>query len=171
MLEKVNLRKLILVLCVFSAMVTLLNAFYSLYQVQRDIIINTTLESNRVYAKKMAEMTDVFLDSAMTQLQYSAKALSDSTNDKRALTEETKRLKNQTKLFNSVVVVNSDGVITAVSPETVKVKGIKLTSESSLHLALPAAEFVGKARQRVAIRRQANTREGISGAGLGLFLR
>ncbi len=87
MLEKVNLRKLILVLCVFSAMVTLLNAFYSLYQVQRDIIINTTLESNRVYAKKMAEMTDVFLDSAMTQLQYSAKALSDSTNDKRAFTE------------------------------------------------------------------------------------
>ncbi len=68
MLEKVNLRKLILVLCVFSVMVTLLNAFYSLYQVQRNIIINTTLESNRVYAKKMAEMTDVFLDSAMTQL-------------------------------------------------------------------------------------------------------
>ncbi|KNH14475.1 sensor domain-containing diguanylate cyclase [Vibrio cyclitrophicus] len=142
MLEKVNLRKLILVLCVFSAMVTLLNAFYSLYQVQRDIIINTTLESNRVYAKKMAEMTDVFLDSAMTQLQYSAKALSDSTNDKRALTEETKRLKNQTKLFNSVVVVNSDGVITAVSPETVKVKGIKLTSESSLQSLKAQAPLV-----------------------------
>ncbi|MEZ8704613.1 sensor domain-containing diguanylate cyclase [Vibrio cyclitrophicus] len=132
MLEKVNLRKLILVLCVFTAMVTLVNVFYSLYQVQRDIIINMTLESNRVYAKKMAEMTDVFLDSAMTQLQYSAKNLSDSTNDKRALAEETKRLKNQTKLFNSVVVVNSDGIITAVSPETVKVKGIKLTNENSL---------------------------------------
>ncbi|WP_261894458.1 sensor domain-containing diguanylate cyclase [Vibrio cyclitrophicus] len=142
MLEKVNLRKLILVLCVFSAMVTLLNAFYSLYQVQRDIIINTTLESNRVYAKKMAEMTDVFLDSAMTQLQYSAKALSDVTNDKRALTEETKRLKNQTKLFNSVVVVNSDGVITAVSPETVKVKGIKLTSENSLQSLKAQAPLV-----------------------------
>ena len=132
MLEKVNLRKLILVLCVFSAMVTLLNAFYSLYQVQRDIIINTTLESNRVYAKKMAEMTDVFLDSAMTQLEYSAKALSDLTNDKEALAEETKRLKNQTNMFNSVVVVNSDGVITAVSPETIKVQGIKLKSESAL---------------------------------------
>ncbi|WP_102386749.1 sensor domain-containing diguanylate cyclase [Vibrio cyclitrophicus] len=142
MLEKVNLRKLILVLCVFSAMVTLLNAFYSLYQVQRDIIINTTLESNRVYAKKMAEMTDVFLDSAMTQLQYSAKALSDSTNDQRALTEETKRLKNQTKLFNSVVVVNSDGVITAVSPETVKVKGIKLTNENSLQSLKAQAPLV-----------------------------
>ncbi|QPK05332.1 sensor domain-containing diguanylate cyclase [Vibrio kanaloae] len=132
MLEKVNLRKLILVLCVFSAMVTLLNAFYSLYQVQRDIIINTTLESNRVYAKKMAEMTDVFLDSAMTQLEYSAKALSDLTNDKEALAEETKRLKNQTNMFNSVVVVNSDGVITSVSPETIKVQGIKLKSESAL---------------------------------------
>ena len=132
MLEKVNLRKLILVLCVFSVMVTLLNAFYSLYQVQRNIIINTTLESNRVYAKKMAEMTDVFLDSAMTQLEYSAKALSDLTNDKEALAEETKRLKNQTNMFNSVVVVNSDGVITSVSPETIKVQGIKLKSESAL---------------------------------------
>lgn len=142
MLEKVNLRKLILVLCVFSAMVTLLNAFYSLYQVQRDIIINTTLESNRVYAKKMAEMTDVFLDSAMTQLEYSAKALSDLTNDKEALAEETKRLKNQTNMFNSVVVVNSDGVITSVSPETIKVQGVKLTSESSLQSLKAQAPLV-----------------------------
>ncbi|MGO2161920.1 MAG: sensor domain-containing diguanylate cyclase [Vibrio toranzoniae] len=142
MLEKVNLRKLILVLCVFSVMVTLLNAFYSLYQVQRNIIINTTLESNRVYAKKMAEMTDVFLDSAMTQLQYSAKALSDHANDQEALAEETKRLKNQTKMFNSVVVVNSDGVITSVSPETIKVQGVKLTSESSLQSLKAQAPLV-----------------------------
>ncbi|KAB0460931.1 sensor domain-containing diguanylate cyclase [Vibrio kanaloae] len=142
MLEKVNLRKLILVLCVFSVMVTLLNAFYSLYQVQRNIIINTTLESNRVYAKKMAEMTDVFLDSAMTQLEYSAKALSDLTNDKEALAEETKRLKNQTNMFNSVVVVNSDGVITSVSPETIKVQGIKLKSESSLQSLKAQAPLV-----------------------------
>ncbi|MFA0724600.1 PDC sensor domain-containing protein, partial [Vibrio sp. 10N.222.49.E5] len=57
-------------------------------------------------------------------------------------TEETKRLKNQTKLFNSVVVVNSNGVITAVSPETVKVKGIKLTNENSLQSLKAQAPLV-----------------------------
>lgn len=142
MLERVNLRKLIVILCVFATVVTLFNAFYSLYQVQRELIIHTTLESNRVYAKKMADMTDAFLDSAMTQLQYSANALSQRANDRSALTEETKRLKNQTKLFNSVVIVNADGVITAVSPETVNVKGVQLTSESSLQSLKAQAPLV-----------------------------
>ncbi|HHF3083554.1 TPA: diguanylate cyclase [Vibrio diabolicus] len=127
--EKLNLRNLIVILCVFSVLVTLINAFYSIYRVQRDLIINNTLESNRVYAQKMSEMADSFIESSMSQLKYSANLLQDKMHDAQFLDEEAERLRKQTKSFNSVVVVNAKGVIISVSPETLQVKGVKLVGE------------------------------------------
>ncbi|MBY7850221.1 sensor domain-containing diguanylate cyclase [Vibrio fluvialis] len=132
MFEKLNLRKLILVLGVFSVVITLFNAFYSIYKVQRDLIVNNTMESNRVYAEKMAEMTDAFIESAFSQLKFSAHVLSSKMNNSQVLELEAERLRTQTDSFNSVVIVNTEGIIVAVSPETVQVKGVKLTSERSL---------------------------------------
>lgn len=130
--EKLNLRKLILLLCVFSVVITLLNSFYSIYRVQRELLINNTIESNRVYAEKMAEMTDVFIESGMNQLAYSAKSLSNKMNDSAVLVEEVDRLRTQTNSFNSVVIVNAKGVIVSISPENIRIKGMKLESERSL---------------------------------------
>ena len=130
-MHKLNLRKLILILAVFGVVVTLLNAFYSIYRVQHDLIISNTIESNRVYAEKMANMTDVFIDTAMSQLEYSATILSDNLNDENILQQEVDRLKTQTDSFNSVVIVNTNGVIVAVSPETLQVKGVTLAKKRS----------------------------------------
>lgn len=94
--EKLNLRNLIVTLCVFSVLVTLINAFYSIYRVQRDLIINNTLESNRVYAQKMSEMTDSFIESSMSQLKYSANVLKDKMHDAQLLDKEAERLRTQT---------------------------------------------------------------------------
>ncbi len=132
MMDKLNLRKLILILTVFSVMVTLLNTFYSVYRVQHDLIISNTIESNRVYAEKMAEMTDIFIDSAMSQLEYSALTIGSKIHDAEVQQQEVNRLRYQTDSFNSVVVVNTEGVITSVSPEALQVKGIQLTGERSL---------------------------------------
>ncbi len=140
MWDKLNLRKLILILCVFSVVVTLLNAFYSIYRVQHNLIISNTMESNRVYAEKMAEMTDAFIDSAMSQLEYSANMLRTEMDDPDVLAREVDRLKRQTDYFNSVLVVNSEGVIVSVSPETLQVKGVHLKSKrllQSLHAQAP----------------------------------
>ncbi|MDV6251756.1 sensor domain-containing diguanylate cyclase [Vibrio sp. EA2] len=136
MWDKLNLRKLILILCVFSVVVTLLNAFYSLYRVQHNLIISNTMESNRVYAEKMAQMTDAFIESAMSQLEYSASTLSTEMNDADILEREVDRLRLQTNYFNSVVIVNSEGVIVSVSPEALQIKGVRLKSQS-LHSLSP----------------------------------
>ncbi|PFG56267.1 diguanylate cyclase (GGDEF)-like protein [Vibrio sp. ES.051] len=127
--KKINLRNLIVILCVFSVFVTLINAFYSIYLVQRELIVNNTLESNRVYAQKMSEMTDSFIESSMSQLKYSANLLNGKMHDTEFIDDETERLRTQTKSFNSVVIVNAKGVIVSVSPETVQVKGVTLTGE------------------------------------------
>lgn len=128
MYKKINLRKLILLICFFSVIVSLASAFYSIYHTQRALIIDNTMESNRVYAEKMAEMTNAFIGSSMSQLRYSAKILSTKFHDQSTLRNEVDRLKYQTNSFNSVVIVNSEGVIASISPETIQVQGVKLKS-------------------------------------------
>ncbi|MBH9742255.1 sensor domain-containing diguanylate cyclase [Vibrio navarrensis] len=131
-MDRLNLRKLILSLGIFGVLITLFNTFYSIYNVQRELIIRKTIDSNRVYAEKMAEMTDGFLDSALSQLKFSASLLSTEMKSTDILDIETDRLRLQTDSFNSVVIVNSEGIIISVSPETIQVKGIKLKGEREL---------------------------------------
>ncbi|EGR0306962.1 diguanylate cyclase [Vibrio alginolyticus] len=130
--DKLNLRQLILFLSIFSMLVTLLNAFSSIYRVQHELIVTNTIESNRVYAEKMAEITDMFIEASLSQLEYSALNLRSRMGDSGALKQEIERLRLQTNSFNSVVIVNAKGVIVSVSPEAIQVKGVRLTSESSL---------------------------------------
>lgn len=140
MKDRLNLRQLILILCIFSAVISLLNAFYSIYRIQHDLIVKNTVESHRVYAEKMAEMTDVFIDTAMSQLEYSALTLSNQMKDPKALQKEVDRLRLQTNSFNSIVIVNSTGRIISISPEVLKLKGVQLTDErplQSLHAKAP----------------------------------
>ena len=122
----INLRRLILLLCVLSVAVTLFNAFNSVYQVNREQIIKNTIESNRAYAHKMADMTDTFIETSMAQLKYSAKILSKSINDQRLIDSEAERLRTQTNSFNSVGIVNAEGVIISISPKTIGIKGVTL---------------------------------------------
>ncbi|MFV8766288.1 diguanylate cyclase, partial [Yersinia enterocolitica] len=51
---RLDLGRLILILAVMSAFVTLANSFYASYRVQRQLLIDNTLEANRVYATKLA---------------------------------------------------------------------------------------------------------------------
>ena len=57
---RIDLRRLILLLATFSALVTLANGFYASYQVQRQQLMDSALESNRAYARKLAESVEDF---------------------------------------------------------------------------------------------------------------
>jgi len=56
---RLDLRRLILILAVTSAFVTLANSFYASYSVQRQLLIDNTLEANRGYATKLASSTEL----------------------------------------------------------------------------------------------------------------
>lgn len=131
-LPRLNLRNLMLAMAIFSVVITLFNTFYATYEVQRTLLINNTLEANRAYAAKLAEVTDSVIHSTRQQLAYSAAELVTRMNDESALMAEARRLHEQTNTFNSVVVVNAKGVIVAASPDTLQVKGLRLSSASAL---------------------------------------
>lgn len=126
--KRVKLGWLLLLLMVFVALSTLASSFYASYQVQRQMLINNTLESNHIYAVKLAASTENFLLASVQRLAYSSTLQSEKFDDQAFLSKETERLLSDTNSFNSVVVVDSEGFIRASAPKSLGVNGIKLDS-------------------------------------------
>lgn len=128
---KTDLRTLITLLAVASIVITLANSLYASWRVQRDVLIGNTLESNRVYATKLASTTEVFFQLAESQLSYSAKVLGNGLGNDATLQDEVDRLREQTNSFNSVVIVDANGWVRAISPESLMLKGMHLSSSAA----------------------------------------
>ena len=107
-------------------MVTLVNTFYAGYKVQRQQLVQNTLESNFNYAQKLASSTNEFLRSALQQLNVSASLVVDMLDDGERLFGEAERLRLQTDSFNSVVIINQLGEVQATSPESLQLTGLNL---------------------------------------------
>ena len=132
LLLRLDLRRLILLLTITTALLTLANTFYASYQVQQDLLIRESLASNRAYAEKLAESTEHLLASSRQQLAYSANQLSGLMGDSVALTHEVDRLRLQTDNFNSVLVVDATGTVLATSPQTLQLVNHQLQTPGAL---------------------------------------
>ncbi|MBP2167834.1 diguanylate cyclase (GGDEF)-like protein [Erwinia toletana] len=128
---KTDLRTLITMLAIASIVITLANTLYATWRVQRELLINNTLESNRVYATKLASTTEIFFQLAQSQLSWSANILSNGLDDDAALQQEVDRLREQTTSFNSVVIVDANGWVRSISPESLMLKGMHLTTAAA----------------------------------------
>lgn len=128
---KTDLRTLIALLAIVSIVITLANTLYATWRVQRMVLIETTLEANRAYATKLATTTELFFQQAQSQLHFSANLLGQAFDDEALAQQEVNRLREQTSSFNSVAVVDSNGIVKAISPESLTLKGMQLTSQAS----------------------------------------
>jgi len=128
---KTDLRNLIALLVIVSIVITLANTLYATWRVQRQVLIESTLEANRAYAAKLASTSEIFFQLAQSQLHYSANQISGDFNNDKLLQSEVNRLREQTTSFNSVAVVDQQGIVKAISPESLTLKGMHLTSDAS----------------------------------------
>ena len=122
-----NLRRLILAMATVSVLITIANSVYVTYQLQREQLINNTLEANRVYAAKLAETTNNLMWLAQNQLKQSAERLTGVMNNEQLLLAEAAKLYQQSGIFNAVVVMNADAVVAATSPGTQHLIGKKIS--------------------------------------------
>ncbi|WEK29156.1 MAG: sensor domain-containing diguanylate cyclase [Candidatus Pseudomonas phytovorans] len=113
---RLDLRTLILVLCALTALVMLCASYFASYRVQRQLLIDHALEANRVYAMKLASITETFIGNAQQQLNFSAGVQGRQLSDAAALQMETDRVLRQSMAFNSTFVMDANGVLLAVSP-------------------------------------------------------
>lgn len=126
-----KIRSLILSLGVLSVLITLANSLHASYEVQRELLIENTLESNRVYASKLAAVANMFIKTSYGHLAYSASLLSTNMNVPEVLNAETYRLHSQSAQFNAVVVVNAEGTIVSSSPRTMALEGLTVSTPSA----------------------------------------
>lgn len=115
-MPKLDLRRLILLLSMSATSLVLAYFLYASYQMQRELLIKQTLEANRIYAVKLAEVTENFLNTAHKQLAYSASVIGPRLNTAEHLNGEVDRLLLQTNTFNSVYIVNTESKLLARAP-------------------------------------------------------
>ncbi len=125
-----DLRKLILALTLIGALVPFANTFYAGFTVQRQQLVDTTLDGNYAYANKLAGSTEDFLQSAQLQLAYTAQLLAVKMDDVTRLEGEAARLRMMSKSFNSITIFDATGTVLATSPETLGLQGRVLNSEA-----------------------------------------
>jgi len=129
---RLDLRRLILLLAICSALIMLANSLHASYRVQRQLLIDNAQEANHAYALKLADSTENFLKSAQQQLTYSAGLLGPRFGSESALQAEAQRLRLQTDSFNSVIIADAQGRVRATSPDTLQLKGQQLKSPGAL---------------------------------------
>ena len=113
---RVDLRRLILCLCLLSVVWALISTLYASYLVQRNILLSHSQEVNRVYASKLASTTEALLEDMGRRLVYSAKQLSMMEQHPELIEQETLRQKEQSNHFNAVLVVSNKGRILDIEP-------------------------------------------------------
>ncbi|WP_010321765.1 sensor domain-containing diguanylate cyclase [Marinobacterium stanieri] len=127
-----NLKHLILLLAFSSAAITLLNSLSASYQVQRKLLIQQSLDSNQVYARKLATSTENFLQASQQQLAVTAEELVPELHNQDKVQAIANRLRRLTESFNSVVIVSAEGEVLATSPEALRIVGHHLQSPGAL---------------------------------------
>lgn len=128
---RLSLKYLIGLVALLSVVLTLAASIISGYRAEQQSLIASTLETNRTYAVKMAQSTESYLSMTLQSMEASANQISPflgQENAEKILHSEVNRMKTQTNTFNSVSIVDKDGEILAISPETLALKGKILDS-------------------------------------------
>lgn len=137
---RITLLQLVVGLSVFSGTVAFANALFAAYNVQKEQLVATTLEGNRAYAVKLAEVVDLYIGSLQQQLKTSARRVASMMDKPAVMDEEVFRVAEQ-----------SDGVIAAA---VVDAKGDMLAYAT----LLPGTETQGRTTSGIDLRGAAQER-------------
>ena len=135
-----DLRQVILGFTLLLVFITLANQFVISYRVYTQQAMTHSLEANRAYASKLADITSQFIQSLKMQLAYSAQSLSGDLDNAERREQEVQRLLSQTQSFNSVVIVDRRGEVISAAPEQLGAVGIILNAAATTQsLMVPQA--------------------------------
>lgn len=125
-----------------SALGTLANVFFVVYEVQKKYIVDRAKDFNKAYSEKIASGIDVFIKANMARLSFSASEISKNIDHPSFIQETVSRLEQQDEDFNSTLVANAYGVITQASPETLSIKDKILQDLTPIETKLPTVSDV-----------------------------
>lgn len=115
-LLRVDLRRLILWLCLFFVVLALGNSLHAAYKVQHGLLLAHGLDTNRAYAEKLAHTTDSFLVASAQVLEAAALDVTESQLELVAIRKELDQLSSVTDAFSALIVVDISGKVIAAKP-------------------------------------------------------
>lgn len=133
-LFRVDLRRLILWLCLFFVFLALGNSLYAAYRVQHGLLLQNSLDKISTYTNTLAQLTDSFLKSSAQVLEAAAMDVSDSRLDPVATQKELEQLASITAAFNAIVAVDASGTIFAAVPRQLGLVGTQLQTPQARQL-------------------------------------
>ncbi|MGS1110214.1 diguanylate cyclase [Achromobacter anxifer] len=128
-MPRLKLRRLVTVLALASGAIAFVNTLYAAYLVQREQLIANTLEANRAYAVKLAEVTDLYIESIQRQLVLSAERAPGLLGSRSAMDDELARLVHQTDGAMTAAIADKNGTILATVPANPDFEGKTLVRQ------------------------------------------
>lgn len=125
-LAKSNLRLLIIGLVLLSTLLAVINMFIASAKVQKQSLIDNTLQHNEGYATKLAQMLQITIENAQQELILSARSMAKNWSDAKQVQQDLLELSEQSSLFNSMHVASSEGLVLAASNNISQLTGRKL---------------------------------------------
>lgn len=129
---RMDLRTLIFLLVIGSGLSILLSTLSAAYHVQREALIDSTLEGSQVYAYRLAQTLEHYLQDAQHALGYIATQMDGSLEHPLPAREATQRLQQQNLYFNSVFRVDAQGQVLSIWPARLQyLEGQRLNSSGN----------------------------------------
>lgn len=125
---RVHLRSLILGICVFFVVAVFANTFYATYIVKRDVLLQDILASHRVYAEKLARVTENYLRSCRQLLTALGEDLGERPLTAPAAQAALDHMLRASDLFNALLVVDAHSVVLASTDATADLVGTRVDS-------------------------------------------
>ncbi len=130
--KKIGLTTLLSGLVTFSVFLTLTILLIASYQSKKQALYETTLTLNYDNASKMSQTLDSLFKSMRHSLQYAAGFLADSASmSPKELDRTLELLRSSSNYFNSVFVVDEQGIIKARTPNEAGATGRQVTTEAA----------------------------------------
>lgn len=115
--KNIYLWQLILMIAFLTLLLTLLSSIIVSYQMNKETLINASLEESRAYAQKLADTIDIFMENIMDSFEENTKDILPFMNSIDYLNTRTNEVRMMSKLFDTVFITNMRGEIIASSPE------------------------------------------------------
>lgn len=138
----VKLKYLIVAVISLAFLLSAIVSAYSSYHGNVKFMEEQALENNRVYALKLSETIDQFIDDTKRVLRYSAAEIGEDFNNMENLQKEVNRLYTQQNTFSSVVVVDAKANILVNAPQNLGLAGHKVTSKEGLDVLKRRAAYI-----------------------------
>ncbi|MGX9132932.1 sensor domain-containing diguanylate cyclase [Rummeliibacillus sp. JY-2-4R] len=128
--SQLKLQHLIIGVVILAFILTIASSLWSSYRMNNETLMNNTLETNRVYAEKLATTANNYLKETLQTLVFNSNTIAKYIDNEEKLNTEAERLRMQTNTFNSISIVAKDGRVLSTSPQTLHIKGKTLTSKA-----------------------------------------